>query len=835
MQAIAERFGVYIEKHAEYKRVMGKVEQLHNSNVSLEKELHKKQNELLEITSRKDKIETEKMHLKKELDNQKLLYAECTDPNASLKPLFKKNEFADPIEFQRGQDKIREKYEKSLDEYYVKRKNVLEQKKIHIIEEEKAFDQNSRDFVKTALEKIYAGCANIISEKKEDVLRYLNANETIQNSEITKSIIRTVEKNDMSWCISMKSEGQLIKDVIALKGTEEYVRTQEFDLAEFKKQREKALDIVEVFRQFGDGRSKYQSKIFLPFLGIVAIIFLIVFMMGFTPMSFIIPSSTTIAEASQTVAQYIVRIVVSCLGGVVVGVVGYYVLKFFGLDIGAKIGGGMAGIYIFWMIFTVSYPKITTQNMMGFGKVIHWSIALLLNLVLVAAIIVFLYGAILNTQIAELFFTINDDAILTDLNTFYEYFLANKELYLVMFHVDEVFTCIYKNRFKSQIKETEKDLNKIREEESYLQIKNECELKLFQRSEKRKKQLNDIKGRERELEEQIKKKTALSNSIQANLINLGNAISDLKTQLVRDKRLEDILINKIDENKRYLLEETEFIIDKNEGEFEEKCLKLNTSKELLNCNGKLSNQLFFVRKIKDQYGMAEVKKMDIKCEHTVFLYDKDDLKGNNLSEELCNFIKWFIDAVRRTTPATLLYRWFTVIDIVSGQSVLTMPPYDKYIKVVGDEKGKLAVAKMLSNKMESVVAEMSRIGTEGELIDNVDILNGKKMAINKTDIEQHPNIAIQELWEELIPYHILIFIVPEVIENGGQPSVLNDDLKKVLMNSEHYGIIPVFIIAKETWKNTKGSSDVAYLHNIPNKSVMTIYNVGKDKGELLDF
>lgn len=835
MQGITERFDAYIKKHTEYKRVMDKIEQLHNDNVNLEKELYNKQNELSSVSKQKERTEIERTNLENELENQKLLYAECTNPDGSLKSIFRKNEFTDPVVFQKKQDEISDRYEKSLNAYYLKRKNDLEGKKEHIIEEKNIFEQNSEDFIKTALEKIHTGCEAIINEKKEDVLRYLNANETIQNSEIAKNIIYTVENDDMSWKIPAQSEGQLIQNVIALKGTEEYVRTKKFDLAEFKRQRERALDIVEVFRQFGDGDSKYQSKIFLPFLGITAIILLIVFMMGFSPMSLIIPSSVTIAGGSQRIVQFIVRIIVSCLGGGVVGAVAYFVLKLVGIDKGAKIGGGAAGIYLFWMIFTVSYPRITTQNMMGFGKVIHWIIALLLNIILVAVITVILYGVILNTLIAKLFFTVSDDVILADLNNFSEYFFANKELYLVMFHMNEVFTRIYKNRFYAQIKEIKKDLCSIREENSYLQIKGECDFKLSQRAEERKRQLNSMKRREDELEKLVKEKKHSSDNIQVKLCNLENSISNLTDQLDRGKRLEDTLFSQIASNKKYLLEETEYIMEKNDAEFDEKCSKLNTSKELLNCKGKLSNQLFFVRKAKDKYGMAEVKKMDIKCEHTVFLYDKNDLKGNNLSEELCHFIKWFMDAVRRTNPAALLYRWFTVIDILSGQSVLTMPPYDKYIKVVGDEKGKIALAKMLSSKMDSVAAAMMSIGTEGERIDNIDILNAKKMDINKADIEKHPNIAIQDLWEKLIPYHVLIFIVPEVMENGAQPSVLNDDLKKALMNSEHYGIIPVFIIAKETWENSKGSSDSAYLHNIQNKSVVTLYNVGKDKGELLDF
>ena len=142
----------------------------------------------------------------------------------------------------------------------------------------------------------------------------------------------------------------------------------------------------------------------------------------------------------------------------------------------------------------------------------------------------------------------------------------------------------------------------------------------------------------------------------------------------------------------------------------------------------------------------------------------------------------------------------------------------------------------MRKKGESITSEIAcpDIQKDGIRIDNIDVLNAVKMEINRQDIEQWPDIPIQKLWKKPFPYHVLIFIVPAIVENGSQPSVLNEELRKVLMNVEHYGIIPVFMVDSETWIDTKRSSDVAYLQNIQQKKVIKVSNVGCDNEELLD-
>ena len=137
-------------------------------------------------------------------------------------------------------------------------------------------------------------------------------------------------------------------------------------------------------------------------------------------------------------------------------------------------------------------------------------------------------------------------------------------------------------------------------------------------------------------------------------------------------------------------------------------------------------------------------------------------------------------------------------------------------------------------KRENIIT--SDIEEKGIRIDSFDKLNDIKInnKNNLKDIAEQPDIAIADLWERPYPYNFIIFIVPNVNENGSQPSILSDEFKSVLMNIRYYGIVPVFMISDATWRDTKRSSDAAYLQDVSDKKVFYVNGVGRNNASKLD-
>ena len=838
MATIAQGFATYINKHKKFVETMKNVENMVNEVEKIEIELDERKREYQKEIQIKNTTQTQLGHFENRLKQQEKLYDRCMgksiEENGS-NDIPSLNEYTDPLVFESKQEQIKKRYELAEKEYYEKRERKILSEEEKLLNEKEEFDNNPTEYVHSSMERISPGSINAIESKKQEVLNYLNANSKIKNADSTQRIQAKLATQTIEQKTCGDSEKRLIEKILSLKGTDEYPTEQSFDLKKFKKYRSKAVDLEDFFTQYSEG-FPYQSKVFYPLLGGIAIVLLIVFMLGYTPLFFLIPSTNAVAGAGGAAARMIVRILASGVVALIIFYVVWFVVKLLGSETFGLILGAIAAICMFIKFFTGYLPGITANNMMGFGKVVHFIIALLINLLAVAGIVAILYFIIVNTPIAKLLFKLRDDAVLEGLESFETYFNNNISTYLALFDVDKAvgYTCT--NRLTKEISQKEKELGSITEEVDYLGLEAKCEKELKLRVDERNRQVNEVRERIDALRGDIGKSKHSLDETGKTIVSLQREINQLSVKLRTQSDLKDGMLSQIELDKTELKNQTDKIIDKNDEDFIQKCASINTCRELLACKGKLSKQIYFVRNDRDKYGMAELIEVNLKCQHTVFLYEKGDISGNNLSEELAHFIKWYTDAIRRTNPAAILSRWFYVIDVMSGQSVLTMPPFDSIISVIGDEKGKLELAEMLKQKGESVTVEMGRsdIQEGGSRIDNVDMLNAVKMEINKQDIDQQPDMAIQDMWEKLSPYTVVIFIVPGVIDNGAQPSILNDELKKALMNIDHYGIIPVFLVDSETWEDSKRSSDVAYLRNIQNKEVFKVENAGRDNGKLLD-
>ena len=83
-------------------------------------------------------------------------------------------------------------------------------------------------------------------------------------------------------------------------------------------------------------------------------------------------------------------------------------------------------------------------------------------------------------------------------------------------------------------------------------------------------------------------------------------------------------------------------------------------------------------------------------------------------------------------------------------------------------------------------------------------------------------------------YKVVIFVVSPIVGNSVQPSILNDILKQSVKNSERFGILPIFLVDDENWKDEKTNSDISFLHGIKDKNVWKVINVGKELRMELD-
>lgn len=829
MAAIAERFEQYLKKYANFQIAMNDVEHIHNKILQIEYDLKKTESEFDSEKLKRKRVKAETEETEKKLWKQQTFYEACNGKkvfdhkgkDCHSDVAFVQDEYTDPIEFENQQKKIQDRYERLEKEYYTERECKLNEQKRAFCREKERFYANKESYIQDVMQNVKAGCEKAFEDKKQEVMNYLNANSKIKNSGTAAKIRSVIEKETIEQKACGTSEQKLIENIMALESTEKYKRTQKLDMEHFKLHHDTDM---------------YQSWFIYPFLKVSAVVLFILFMMGFTPLFFLIPSSAAVAGAGGAVIRMVIRI----LGAILFAAVALGAFYFVGALLGfPTIGlglGAVAGIYVCIKFFTDYYPNITTNNMMGFGNVVHFMIAAIVNLVAVAAIVIGIECIVLNTPLANLFFSSNEDVVEQDLKKFENYFFAHKTIYLAMFDYHKAIGYACENRFQSLEDYINQKIKHISEEKEYVRMQKECGQELEKRRKEREKRLSIIREKLQMLQKEADAGRKNLFDMESRIKSLERQIGSQMKKLTDQKKNEQERMAEIAADKHYLLVQTDHILTEDSEKFEARCGEINTPLELLACKGKLSEQIYFVRHQKDQYDMAQVRKIDFKCQHTIFVYDKKDISGNNLSEELCHFIKWFTEAIRRTNPAALLYKYFTVIDVMSGQSILTMPPYNRVFDVVGSEKEKLALAETLRQKEIFVTTEMNRtdIRKESACIENVDTLNAIKMEINRPDIEQQPDIPIQELWEKLLPYHVLIFIVPRVVESGAQPSVLNDELKKVLMNADHYGIIPVFLVASDTWKDTKRSSDAAYLHNIQKKSVISILNVGKENEKLLD-
>lgn len=838
MQFGEQQLEAYLIAYNKFQADMSVVEDLEESLHNMQENLKNKQQQLEQSIRDRNFTEKQKQEAEKKARRLEYQYSRSMGTNdiTGGNDYVILNEYTDPDIFEKKQKEIKQQCDEFIRVYCEKKEAELTVSKGQLLQEQSEYNQDKNNYIRRTMKQINSDCLDIIEKKKQDVLEYLNANQKIKSTETAKRIQNVVDTETIGRDECGSSEENIITRILLLKGTEDYCRTQRFDREDFNDNRRKLFSdgIVDFVTQYKKG-SYYQSKLFYPFLGIMIIGLFILFTIGIAPWTSLIPSSRAIASVGGTAVTWIIRTLVSAIIAVVVGGIVYWVVEEVIIDDGGAPGvivGIIAFVVAMFLFDTFEYLKFSTQSMMGAGVVLHYIILEIFNFIVITVIVAVMYLVIVHTALVKIFFKPGKDMVIEDLNHFEEYFDRNRVTYVQMFHYEEAIGYACENRLHSKIMELDAQLQNMEVDSECIAFTRECNEKLDARQRERSRQIAEIEQQKNASEE---KKNTLSKKLKEKdkeILELQGVI-DFFTDKI------NLLISKItkqktqmEDTKNSLIKQTKILTDDSVDTFDAECKLLNTPGELLKCKGQLAKHIYFVRNEKDKNEMAELRKIDLRCQHTIFVYDDKDISGNNLSEELCHFIKWFIDAVRRSNPETLL-RKFPVIDVLSGISILSMPPYNRYIQVITNEDGKAKLVGALEEKENDIVSDIRKKGVR---INSFDELNNIKMGNDRNikDIAIRPNIPIDELWEKPRPYSFIIFIVPNVNEDGGKPSVLSDQIKNVLMNVKLYGIVPIFLISSNTWNNVKESADAAYLQNVKDKTVFLVKGVGRDNASKLD-
>mgnify|MGYP004506046123 CR=1 FL=1 len=853
MSKIVEIYENYLKAYKSYQKKKEQIQAVDEEIKLNQKELETARLNVNELKQRQKEAESEFNKSKDTLNEFTLKYERDSKPRSIEHAVeeFDKNQIYYKGELTQGtvyidtKEKINKLYSQKKSEYYKKRKAELEYNQVQIKNELEKLHSNKEIYIQEKKEKIYKGCDEIIKNKIGEIKEYLSYSSYIKKSESAIKINNVIENKRLNPEDCGKSEEKLLKSVLELEGTSKYPRNEIV-----------TKESVKLNKEMYNNRAK-------PFVIIIGIIMALVFAFVFSPVNMLIPSGGDIAGAGQVVTQTIVRVGFSLLIGASAGGLLFGILRLFGMKVGSIILGIIAGIYGIVVTYNESYPIIEESSFYGFGNGVHFIIVWFLQIILIILVTAIVYCLINNTSLVKLFYKPKESIVIAGLKRYEEYFSANQEKFIALFHINEAMEYACENHLKENIAQNQYQIEYIYRDEVYLSFEKEHQKELnkleesYRKEQEKEKQSQreNIEKRKRKYEELKKEDSLRIQYLKEHLENLkqdyeikSNENSILKQKVtnseVQEKKVKEVLMKKQQKKEEIIgneRKEKEFIEDviKNiclsHEDLKHSFEKINNPMALLECKGILERNLYFVRNKKDESDMAVIRKIPLECKPTIFVYKKECIKGNNLSEELSHFIEWLCDSVRRVIPAEILSR-FSVVDMVSGQSILYISPFNEYLDVISDEVDKNKFAEYLKNREIEITEQCNRrdIGDSKQVINSIASLNQVKMEINKEDILKQKNIAISDFWEQLVQYKVVIFVVSPIVGNSVQPSILNDILKQSVKNSERFGILPIFLVDDENWKDEKTNSDISFLHGIKDKNVWKVINVGKELRMELD-
>ena len=852
MSRIADYYEKYVQTYESYQK---KNQQIHEAH----KEAERKRQKLEEARAAEKEINQNKIEAENKfgdandaLEKYIPVYEE-ESKRRSIEPALQEYEkslvyfdgdLTQPGVFESSVEDVNAVYDKKKQDYYEERKQELEFDQSILQIELDDLEKDPKSFLQKRKDEICEGCDQVVEGKKEEIIQYLSCNSQIRNSDSAKRIQKLIGNNSVVAEECGTSEENLLEEVLALKGTSGYPRSEKVTVASVKRNK--------------DGYKNFA----LPFLIGIGIAIALIFVFVFSPMSMVIPSGESIAGAGHAVIQTIIRILCAGIGGACLGGILYGILTVLGLHVIGIISGILFGILGILYIYGDHYIRISENSFMGFGNVSHGILVWLFQIVLIGVFLMLLNGLIKNTGLVRIFFKPKKNMVMEGIKDFEEYVTENKEKFIALFQLDKALEYACENRIMWEISQNKESIEHISKEEEYLKIEEECNKEIENLSQKRK--LEEEKTQQSFLENKSKKDEKRKQltkeederileverhlaQLKEALKNAENVKKELEIQLVKEtdivKKCTGDLEESLTEERVFIdnakaekiaLEDTTKNIFLPHNELKGTFRIINNVKALLECQGNLEKNIYFVRNKKDEEGMAVVRKKPLSCKPTVCIYQKDYIKGDNLSEELSHLIQWLYDSMRRVIPSAILSK-FSVVDMVSGRSVLHISPYNEYLDVITDETSKVVLSEALKEREVQIIAQCNRqdLGRE-EVVNSINTLNQIKMIRNKEEIDKYGDTEISDLLEELIPYRVIIFILPANGTNSVQPSVLNENLKQSIKSSERFGVLPIFLVDNECWDNRKSNSDVDFLHEIQDKVIWNVLNVGKKAEEKLD-
>ena len=665
--------------------------------------------------------------------------------------------------------------------------------------------------------------------------------------------LTSIENEKPDKTNSGSSEEKLLNLVMRLEGTDQYSRSNKVTVD----------DVIH----------KYTTGSALPFLCGLGIIMVLCFIFVISPFKELL-SASAIAGTTQSVLQFLVNIVLALLGGGLFGAIIYAIFMFFDLNILGIIIGIIGGLCLGGSIFTKYHPVITTSSLMGAGNVIHNIVIWILQIVIILLVLCLVWLIIVHTPLINVFYKPNNDKVLSDLKKYENYFLNHKTEFIALFNIDEAMSYACEYRLTHDLEQKNNAIRSIDKESGYIEIENKSQEELTDLEkrrdaerikEKRIKQENAEKyqsiKRELEQTEQARvlavqktmrllesdaeeKKKILETHIRKTTgftyFNYNvSPIDIVKTFLEKKETNEKELIKQSEADKNYLTNLTEkFNRNMN---FE----KVDCTCSVYKTNAKLSEFVYFVKPKNDKNNMAVINKMQLKCMPIIGLYDYKDLQGDNLSDELSHFIEWLCVSVRRVTAQSIM-GGITVIDTVSGNSVLKTGRFHGFLTVKDDSAGINSLTaqliekeRMMADRAQSIQSQVKEMGLEKQIGDlgNIDALNKAIMLIDQDEILEDPNKPVEGedgLWEQPVKYSFVIFIIPSANQKSAGQSVLTEELKKCLTSCTREGIIPIFLVDSDNWEHPEMSDDISWIRGLREKMMWRIANVGKDRRELLE-
>ncbi len=208
--------------------------------------------------------------------------------------------------------------------------------------------------------------------------------------------------------------------------------------------------------------------------------------------------------------------------------------------------------------------------------------------------------------------------------------------------------------------------------------------------------------------------------------------------------------------------------------------------------GILCDKLYFDIGVKKDVGFMKFKKVTHNCEKIVCLYDEEEILNGNLSISLEKYIDWMAAAFTRVNYWEIFEEIkFRIIDVVSGgKSFVGGQRGNSYIVY-----GNLLEIQKYGKEINKKIREVTKL-CDCYKLEKVDIA-----ALNE-ELLKNAICCKRKFGEEKMnmEYNICFIVIPNRTSQNPHPENILQPLWTDFNGCERYGIMPVFFVGEETWR-----------------------------------